>query len=203
MQNGRATIVASIPEPEFSRMLFANASAITWLWLIARAYVGYEWLMAGWEKLTGTGWVGEQAGTAISGFLKGALAQTSGAHPAVSSWYAFFIQNFAAQHPVFLSYLVTYGEVLVGAALILGAFTGIAAFFGAFMNFNYLFAGTVSINPLLLLIELFLILAWRNAGWLGFDRWLLPALGVPWQPGEMMTKEIFGGNGGNGAAKRQ
>lgn len=49
---------------------------------------------------------------------------------------------------------------------------------------RFLFAGTTSINPLLLLIELFLVLAWRNAGWLGLDRWLLPWLGVPWQPGK-------------------
>ncbi len=188
MSTSRETI-ASIPEPKLSRVLFADANAITWLWLVARLYVGYEWLDAGWEKLTGTGWVGAQAGTAIGGFFQGVLAQTSGAHPAVSSWYGFFIQNVAAAHPVFLSYLVTYGELAVGIALILGVFTGIAAFAGAFMNFNYLFAGAVSINPILLLIELFLILAWRNAGWLGIDRWLLPALGVPWQPGKLITRD--------------
>ena len=28
-----------------------------------------------------------------------------------------------------------------------------------------------------------LVLAWRNAGWIGLDRWLLPAVGTPWQPG--------------------
>lgn len=167
-----------IPEPKLSRVLFAD-TRIAWVWLLLRLYVGYEWLMAGWEKFTG-GWVGSGAGSAITGFFKGVLAQTTGAHPNVSSWYAFFIQNFAIAHPVFLSYLVTYGEIAVGIGLILGVFTGIAAFFGAFMNFNYLFAGAVSINPLLLLIELFLILAWRNAGWLGIDRWLLPAVGVPW-----------------------
>lgn len=182
-----------ISEPKLSRVLFAD-TRIAWVWLLLRLYVGYEWLMAGWEKLTG-GWVGGEAGDAINGFFKGVLAQTTGAHPNVSSWYAFFIQNFAIAHPVFLSYLVTYGEIAVGIGLILGAFTGIAAFFGAFMNFNYLFAGAVSINPLLLLIELFLILAWRNAGWLGIDRWLLPAIGVPWKPGDIMTKEVFGGNG--------
>jgi thiosulfate dehydrogenase (quinone) large subunit len=187
MPTSRETI-ASIPEPKLSRTLFADAGWITWLWLVARLYVGYEWVSAGWEKLTGTGWVGSQAGTAIGGFFQSALAQTTGAHPNVSSWYGFFIQNVAAAHPVFISYLVTYGELAVGIALILGVATGIAAFAGAFMNFNYLFAGAVSINPILLLIELFLILAWRNAGWLGIDRWLLPALGVPWQPGKLISR---------------
>jgi thiosulfate dehydrogenase (quinone) large subunit len=26
-----------------------------------------------------------------------------------------------------------------------------------------------------------LVLAWRNAGWVGLDRWLLRRLGTPWQ----------------------
>jgi len=92
--------------------------------------------------------------------------------------------NVAVPHVTLFSYFVTYGELLVGIGLVLGAFAGLAAFFGAFMNLNYLFAGTISTNPFLFVIQLFLILAWRNAGWLGLDRWLLPWLGVPWQPGK-------------------
>jgi thiosulfate dehydrogenase (quinone) large subunit len=171
-----------IPEPKFAEFLFAD-TRMAWVWLILRLYVGWEWLSAGWDKLMMPSWAGAQAGTAIRGFLSGAAANATGAHPAVQSWYASFITNAALPHAVLFSYLVTYGELAVGIALILGVFTGIAAFFGAFMNINYLFAGAVSTNPLLLLIELFLILAWRNAGWLGIDRWLLPWLGVPWKPG--------------------
>ncbi len=173
-----------IPEPKLSRFLFAD-TRIAWVWLLLRVYVGYQWVMAGWEKATSGAWIGPHAGTAIVGFLSGAVAKASGANPAVASWYATFITTVTLPHAVFFSYIVTFGELAVGIGLVLGAFTGIAAFFGAFMNFNYLFAGTVSINPLLLLIELFLILAWRNAGWLGLDRWLLPWLGVPWEPGKI------------------
>ncbi len=183
--------IASIPEPKLARILFADTRT-GWLWLIVRLYVGYEWFMAGWDKVISPAWTGAQAGAAVQGFLQGALAKTAGAHPDVSSWYAFFVQNVAAAHPVFISYLVSYGELAVGTGLILGAFTGIAAFFGAVMNFNYLFAGTVSVNPVLLFLELFLILAWRNAGWLGLDRWLLPAIGVPWKPSSAMAREIHG-----------
>lgn len=176
-----------ISEPNLSRFLFAD-SRMAWVWIVLRVYVGYEWLLAGWGKVTSAAWTGATAGAAIKGFFAGALQKTGGAHPDVSAWYASFITNFASQHAVFFSYLVAYGEVAVGVCLILGAFTGIAAFFGAFMNLNYLFAGTVSVNPLLLLIQLFLILAWRNSGWLGLDRWLLPWLGVPWQPGRAFNK---------------
>ncbi|HSQ31864.1 MAG TPA: hypothetical protein VLN49_18525 [Gemmatimonadaceae bacterium] len=56
------------------------------------------------------------------------------------------------------------------------------------MNVNYLFAGTVSTNPLLLVLELFLVLAWRIAGWYGVDHLLLARLGTPWQPGEAFAR---------------
>ena len=176
-----------IPEPRLSKFLFAD-SRLGWLWFVARVYVGYQWLSAGWEKVSGGGWIGPQAGASLRGFLAGALAQQSGAHPNVSAWYGWYLANVVLPHAALFANVVAFGEVAAGTALILGAFTGIAAFAGAFMNLNYLFAGTVSINPLLLVIELFLILAWRSAGWLGFDRWLLPWLGVPWAPGK-----AFGG----------
>jgi thiosulfate dehydrogenase [quinone] large subunit len=83
----------------------------------------------------------------------------------------------------FWSYVVAFGEVLVGLGLILGVFTGIAAFFGFFMNMNYLLAGSVSTNPVLLFLFIFLVLAWKSAGWWGLDRWILVDLGTPWSPG--------------------
>ena len=73
-----------------------------------------------------------------------------------------------------------WGEVLVGLALILGAFVGIAAFFGAAMNFNFIMAGAASTNGLLFVLAILLMLAWKVAGWYGFDRWLLPLIGTPW-----------------------
>lgn len=78
------------------------------------------------------------------------------------------------------------GEFLVGAAPILGVFTGITALFGSFMNMNYLLAGAVSTNPILFLASLFLIFAWRIAGWIGLDRFLLPVLGTPWHRGRFV-----------------
>lgn len=66
-----------------------------------------------------------------------------------------------------------------------GAFTGIAAFLGAFFNMNFMLAGVASTNPLLFTVSIFPILAWRVASWYGLDRWLLPKLGTPWwRPGE-------------------
>ena len=176
-----------IPEPAISKFIFAD-SRFAWFWLIVRVYVGWQWLYAGWEKFQNPLWAGSQAGTALHGFLQGALNKAASAHPDVQSWYASFLSGFAMHHAAGLSYLVTYGEMLVGIALILGIFTGIAAFFGSFMNMNYLLAGTVSVNPILFVLQLFLILAWRIAGWYGLDRYILPLLGTPWQPGQVFKK---------------
>ncbi len=186
--------VTQIPEPPIARFLFSD-TRMAWFWLIVRLYVGYEWLIAGLEKLTGrdftigstfgkvvsSPWVfGAHDGAAIKGFVMGALAQTGGAHPAVQGWYAAFLQNVVLPNATLFAYMVTFGEVLVGVALILGILTGIAAFFGVFMNMNYLLAGTVSTNPILGFLALFLILAWRIAGYYGLDRYILPLLGTPW-----------------------
>jgi thiosulfate dehydrogenase [quinone] large subunit len=172
-----------IPEPKLSRLLFAD-TRLAWLWLVVRVYVGWTWLEAGWGKFNNPAWIGPSAGAAITGFFKGALAKAVGAHPDVSGWYAAFLQNVAIPNAHTFSYLITFGEVAVGIGLILGIFTGIAAFFGSFMNLNFLFAGTVSVNPLLFVLQLFLILGWRIAGWIGVDRYLLTYLGTPWAKGK-------------------
>lgn len=162
---------------------FFNNTKSSWLWLIVRLYLGYEWLVAGWAKVTSEAWVGSGAGQALLGFLQGSFAKTAGAHPDVQGWYAWFLQNVVATHAVAWSYLVAYGEVAVGVALILGLFTGVAAFFGLFMNLSYLLAGTVSTNPILLVLSIGIILAWKVSGYLGIDRWILPAFGMPLQKG--------------------
>jgi uncharacterized membrane protein YphA (DoxX/SURF4 family) len=87
--------------------------------------------------------------------------------------------------------LIVAGELLVGIGLLLGALTGIAAVFGAFMNWNFMLAGTASTNPILGLIAIGLVIAWKIAGWWGLDRILLPALGAPWQRGRLFGGEAL------------
>jgi thiosulfate dehydrogenase [quinone] large subunit len=144
-------------------------------------YVGTEWLLAGWEKVISPAW--GASGKAVTGFAAGALAKTSGAHPAVQGWYAWFLQHIVLPGAGFFSFLVSWGELAVGLGLLLGILTGIAAGFGVLMNLNFLLAGTVSTNPILGMLGLFLCLSWRVCGWIGVDRWLLPTLGLPWKPG--------------------
>lgn len=199
-QTVKPASAAQIPEPPVARFLFADPR-MAWFWLVVRVYAGYEWFTAGWEKLTGhsinittfgqsTGkpWVfTAHTGAAITGFSKGALAQTTGSHPNVQGWYADFLKTFVLPHAGLWAYLITFGELAVGLGLLVGCLTGIAAFFGLAMNLNYLLAGAISTNPILGVLALFLILAWRVAGYYGVDRYLLPILGTPWT-GRLFTK---------------
>src|ERR671911_948104 len=171
-----------IPEPSITRFLFADTRMAP-VWLILRLWLGYEWLKAAIGKVMEGGWVGEGAGGAVKGFAQGAMAQTTGEHPQVTQWYASFLENVVVPNAALFSYLVILGETLVGLALVLGAFTGIAAFFGVFMNASFLFAGTAGANPLMALVAILLVLAWRVAGWGGPQPRVLPAIRVPRGPG--------------------
>jgi thiosulfate dehydrogenase [quinone] large subunit len=108
----------------------------------------------------------------------------------VYDWYRSFLEfMLKGGHHVWFAKLVTFGELLIAIGLILGALTGIAAFFGVFMNWHFVMAGTASSNALLAAAGLMLVLAWKTAGWWGLDRWLLPMLGTPWQPGRLVSPE--------------
>ena len=175
--------VATITNPPFIMSLL-NSTRWAWLWLIIRLYVGYTWLTSGWSKITNPAWT--QTGLALQGFWERAIIiPEAPARPAITfDWYSGFIQTLLeGGHYTWFAKLIVAGELLIGIALILGAFVGVAAFLGSFMNWNFMMAGTASANPMLFALSILLILAWKTAGWWGLDRWLLPKLGTPWRPG--------------------
>jgi thiosulfate dehydrogenase [quinone] large subunit len=167
-----------IPDPPIAFTLF-QSTKFAWLWLILRVYLGYSWLTSGWGKITNPVWA---TGGPLRGFWENAVSiPETGRPPIAFDWYRSFIQFMLDnQWYEWFAELVMYGELLVGIALILGAFTGIAAFAGSFMNWNFIMAGTASTNGLMLTIAVLLMLAWKVAGWYGLDRWLLTLLGTPW-----------------------
>ncbi len=170
-----------ITDPPLARKMFSETGAWTWVWTIVRIYVGYEWLIAGWHKVTNPAWM--NGGEALKGFWEKAVMVP--AAPAKASitydWFREFLQALlSGGHYTWFAKVIACGELLVGVGLILGAFVGIAAFFGAVMNFNFMLAGSASTNPVLFLGAIFLMLAWKTAGYWGLDRWLLKYLGTPW-----------------------
>ena len=177
--------------PAFTRYLFSNTRAGL-IWLPIRLFLGFEWLVAGWDKLTGHGWV--DGGASLLGFWKGAVAVPQTGHAAITfEWYRSFLQlliDNGAQ--TWFAWLVTLGEMAVGLGLLLGALTGIAAFFGATLNMSFLLAGSSSVNPVMFAFAIGLILAWKVAGYYGVDRYLLPRLGVPWGASRRRTSGASG-----------
>lgn len=172
-------------DPPVAEKLF-NSTTFALIWLVVRLYVGYQWISSGLGKLANPGWT--VTGEALQAFLARAAAiPEAPARPAIAfDWYRSFIQGLLDSGSyVWFSKLVVAGELLVGIALILGLFTAVAAFFGGFMNWNFMMAGTASTNPLLFVLAIFLILAWKTAGYWGLDRFVLPILGTPWQPGKV------------------
>ena len=168
-----------IPDPPLAFALF-QTTRFAWLWLILRVYLGYSWLTSGWGKITNPAWA---TGAPLRGFWENAVAVPETGRPAIAfDWYRSFIQFMLEnQWYEWFAELIMYGEFLVGIALILGAFTGLAAFAGSFMNWNFIMAGTASTNGLMIVLAVLLILAWKVAGCYGLDRWLLTYLGAPWK----------------------
>jgi thiosulfate dehydrogenase (quinone) large subunit len=168
-------------DPGFIRFLFGNKQ-MAWLWLVIRVYLGWQWLSAGWQKLHSPGWI--STGASLQAFWQRAYAAPVGGTKGIVhyGWYHQFL-GFMLQHQWYTWFgkLVAFGETTIGILLILGAFVGVVAFFGAFMNFNFMLAGSASTNPVLFTLAILLLLAWKIAGYYGLDYVLLPAVGVPWQ----------------------
>ena len=169
--------------------IIADPPAVEWLlskagaglrWLPFRLWLGYQWLHSVSAKLTNPAWT--QTGEALKGFWMNAVTIPEAGRPPIAfDWYRSFIQAMLdAQAWTWFAKVVVAGELLVGIALILGAFTGIAALLGGFMNWNFMMAGSASVNPMFFLISVGLILAWKISGYYGLDHVLLPWLGTPW-----------------------
>jgi thiosulfate dehydrogenase (quinone) large subunit len=196
-----------IAEPRVASWLFNSTNAAI-LWLVVRVYLGYQWLHAGWEKITGTsgstwGWhawhLGYtqdswlRSGSGLQGFIKyGALPQTGKPFSAVNyGWYTAFLRWLAHPTPAaFFAKVIALGETAIGIALIVGVLTGVAAFMAGTLTMSFGLAGVAGVNPLFFFLEVGLILAWRNAGYYGLDRYVLPALGTPWHRGTAFQHQV-------------
>jgi len=172
-----------IQDPPLVQKLLSDTRA-GWLWFALRVWLGWQWIEAAQHKITDPAWVG--GGEALKGFWTHAVSiPEQGRPPIAFDWYRGFIQTLLdAEAYTWFAKLVAYGELLIGIALVLGAFTGIAALFSGLMNWNFMMAGSASTNPLLFVIAVGLILAWKVSGYLGADYFLLRFLGTPWGAGK-------------------
>lgn len=168
------------PDPPLLSALFTNP-AFAVIWLVVRVFVGWQWLTSGLGKVENPAWT--TTGLALKGFWEKAVTVPAQGKPVIAyDWYGTFLDGLLnGGHYTWFAKLVVVGEIAIGVTLILGAFVGVAALFGAFMNFNFMLAGTASTNPVLFTLAILLILAWKIAGYWGLDRWLLPTVQTPWE----------------------
>jgi thiosulfate dehydrogenase [quinone] large subunit len=188
----------NIREWKFVRFLRYGKEAAPF-YLGLRLFLAYEWIEAGLHKVfryengiiywgqMNQGWVG--TGASIKAYWERAAAVTpQGTGPIVYPAYRTFIQYMIDNNwHTWYGPLVAYGEVLIGLGFLFGGLIGFAAFFALLMNFAFLYAGSTSSNPTMVLLQMILIFGWRPAGYWGIDRFLLPLLGTPWSPGHPTT----------------
>ncbi|CAM3143099.1 DoxX family protein [Sporolactobacillus spathodeae] len=139
--------------------------------LLIRLYLGYQWLLDGFAKL----W-GNESPFNAQGFMIGVTKNPvlGPEKQVLYPVYNAFIKSIALPHAGLFSFMVAWGEFLIGIGLLLGVLTTAAAFFALFLNFMYLFAGTVSSNPLYVLLGSILLYSGFNAGKIGGDYWVIP-----------------------------
>jgi thiosulfate dehydrogenase [quinone] large subunit len=162
--------------------LFNETGPVTWLWLVLRVWLGWQWAAAGWDKIQNPRWMD---GMQLREIWQNAIGQAGQPYSNVAyDWYGDLLGTLAANGAeTWLAPVAAFGELFAGVCLILGLFTGFAALGAAFLSFNFMLAGSGGANPVYFLFALVLIMAWKNAGWWGLDRFVLPALGTPWHPG--------------------
>ncbi len=169
----------AIEDPPFLKILFTKPQA-GWLWLVPRLWLGYKWIEASSHKITNPSWV--QTGEALKGFWTAAVAVPKSGHPAITfAWYRTFLQTLLDVHAYgWFAKMIVVGELAVGAALLVGAFSGFAALFGAFMNWNFMMSGSAGANPVFFVLAVGLLLSWKVCGYFGADYLLLRWIGTPW-----------------------
>ncbi len=169
-----------IREWRFVRFLRYGRDAAP-LYLGIRLFLAWEWIESGLHKVNDPAWV--QTGAALQAYWERAVALPAPparppiTYPAYRAFIQYMLDN---GWYTWFADLVAWGEVLIGLGFLFGGLIGFAAFFALLMNFAFLFAGTTSSNPMLIMLEVVILLGWRVAGWWGVDRLLLPRIGTPW-----------------------
>src|SRR5512143_3199861 len=150
------------------------------LWLAVRVWLGWQWIEVSLHNLTSPAWM--KTGEALKGFWTAAVQVPATGKPAITyDWYRSFLQAaLNAQAYTWFAKVVAVSEFLIGISLILGIFMGVTAFFGGFMNWNFIMAGSASVNGVFFGLAVLLVLAWKIAGYIGVDYFLLPRIAELW-----------------------
>ncbi len=121
-----------------------------------RLFIGMGWLRASAEKIVDPDWYG---GTGIAVFLEEKLV---GEH-VVFPFYRALITDVFLPNASALSWVLMIGQLLVGAAILLGLFTNAALLGGLFMNLNFILAGAPDPSAFYFVIQVALFIGGTGA----------------------------------------
>lgn len=127
-----------------------------WLRLVT-LILGVEWLRAGLEKVLNP---------EFSSGLNKTLGFFASKNP--SNFFVGLINSYFIPNSEVFAMLVSWGEVFVGLALIIGFFVNFSLIIAIFMNLNFYFAAgwtgvsTAGLNALMILIQLILIFSYGS-----------------------------------------
>jgi thiosulfate dehydrogenase [quinone] large subunit len=54
----------------------------------------------------------------------------------------------------------------------------------------YMFTGSAGVNPMYMVLEILLILSWRNSGWFGLDRFVFSKTWTPYRFGTVVGRIV-------------
>lgn len=152
---------------------------VGWPLAVLRIVAGYMFLQAGLRKVKmGADWV-----PGMQGFVNRHLEAGN-----VYGFFRPFMEGVVMKAPALFAYMVAWGELFLGIALILGVLTRLSSYLGAFMIASFLFTKGSSLTLLsagnydTLWVLVFLVFAICGAGRvLGVDRVLMARFGPkPW-----------------------
>jgi thiosulfate dehydrogenase (quinone) large subunit len=121
-----------------------------------RLFIGMGWLRAFAEKVANPGW---HDGTVLAAFLEERLV---GDH-VVFPFYRVLITDVFLPNASVLGWIVMIGQLLAGAAILLGLFTNAALLGGLFMNLNFILVGAPNPSAFYFIIQVALFIGGTGA----------------------------------------
>ncbi|MEM7799973.1 MAG: DoxX family protein [Chloroflexota bacterium] len=155
----------------------SNSNAVGWItaarmfvgfWWIIEATIGRFWKFGSFASGLNPEWFGPEAGSRIAG-----IAQT-GIDEGAWWWYVSVLENVLLPSAGFWAPVVSYLQLLIGIALVLGFFTRFTASGGLLMLVSIILMGSFRTSPFLIAGHLFILAT--NAGlYYSIDRRLFGA----------------------------
>ncbi|MEA5445896.1 DoxX family protein [Gammaproteobacteria bacterium AB-CW1] len=142
-----------------------------WPLAVLRVATGIMFIIPGWRKVTGD--------FSAEGFVQASIAGFPGddSREGASGAYAWFLENVVMAAPGLFSFMVAYGELFMGLALIFGVASRLAAAGGVVLLLSFHFAKGIDFwsaaNYDAIWAIIFFVLAATAAGRVfGFDEYL-------------------------------